>query len=99
VKSGAVIKGHIGDVSVHTVAQESATVTDILHLHTPTIGFGNVDAVLSIDADCRGVLDLILIGEAIEPKAFGNRDSFIEIGRNELSADRQKGEEREKKWA
>ena len=68
-------------------------------MNTPAIGFGNVDAVLSIDADRCGVLDLIFIGKAIERKAFGNRDSFVEIGRDELSVERQKSEERKKKSA
>ena len=68
-------------------------------MNTPAIGFGNVDAVLSIDADRCGVLDLIFIGKTIKRKAFGNRDSFVEIGRDELSVERQKGEESKKKCA
>jgi len=93
VKSGAVIESHIGNVSVYPIAQVFAAMTDVLHLNAPAIGFGNVDAVLSIDADRCGVLDLIFIGEAIERKAFGNRDSLVEIGRDELGVERQKGEE------
>ena len=99
MKSGAVIESHIGNVSVYAIAQKSAAVTYILHLNTPAIGFGNVDAVLSIDADRCGVLDLIFISEAIERKAFGNRDSLVEIGRDELGVERQKGEETKKKSA
>lgn len=68
--------------------------TDVLDLNAPAIGFRNVDAVFGVDTDRSGVLDLTLVGESIERQSFGNRDLFVELGRDELGAEREKGGER-----
>ena len=93
VEGGAVFESHGGNVSVYAVAQEFPPVADVLNLDAPAIGFSNVDAVLGVEADRGGVLDLVLVGEALECQPLGNGDFLVELGRDELGTKGKDGGE------
>ena len=60
---------------------------NVLDLDPPTIGLGNVNPVLTVNADCGGILDLGLIGKASESQAIGDCDFFIQLGRDQLGVE------------
>ena len=90
VESGPVIEGHVGNVADDTLAQELASVADVLDLLAPAVRFRDINPVLAVEAQGGGIVDLALVGEFRERQAFGNGDFFVDFGRNEVPGQREK---------